>query len=236
LGGIYPALIYSLSIIYTQLLSPILPDITWTVESLIFTIIPLIGIIFIDEFFPNRLNRFFKVFKPADHKSGRSTWLLFTLILSIILIWFVNGFFPAHPRVIVSSSMVPSLNRGDIVIVKDIYVNRINIGDIVEYISRDDRVIIHRVINKLDYSDFKVFITKGDANSGDDGYIYPIQIRGVVIGVIPYLGMLSIYLKDAVAVGIKYISTLSGLEHMAMLIIVLLLIFVIILLKKWRLL
>ncbi len=160
-GGVYPALIYSLSLVYIQLLSPVLPNINWTLEALVFTIVPLVGIILMDQFFSNRLSKYLKIPSISKYRGEKSTWLAFTLISSILLIWFVNGFFPIHPTVILSDSMMPSLKRGDIVIVKNANINEVHMNDIVEYISRDGKIIVHRVVDEVNYSNLKVIVTKG---------------------------------------------------------------------------
>jgi len=231
-GGVYPALIYSLSLIYIQLLSPVLPNINWTLDALVFTIVPLVGIILMDQYFSNKLSRYLKIPSISKYRGKKSTWLAFTLVSSILLIWFVNGFFPIHPTVILSGSMMPSLKRGDIVLVKDANINEVHMNDIVEYVSRDGRIIVHRVVDEVNYGNLKVIVTKGDANPDDDGYIYPIQVRGFVIGIIPYIGLLSIYFKDALANLFIYFNSISILGYTAFLTTLSMPVFIFIILRR----
>ena len=231
-GGVYPALIYSLSLIYIQLLSPVLPNINWTLDALVFTIVPLVGIILMDQYFSNKLSRYLKIPSISKYRGKKSTWLAFTLVSSILLIWFVNGFFPIHPTVILSGSMMPSLKRGDIVLVKDANINEVHMNDIVEYVSRDGRIIVHRVVDEVNYGNLKVIVTKGDANPDDDGYIYPIQVRGFVIGIIPYIGLLSIYFKDALANLFIYFNSISILGYTAFLTTLSMSVFIFIILRR----
>ncbi|MCJ7450621.1 MAG: signal peptidase I [Candidatus Nanohaloarchaeota archaeon QJJ-9] len=123
---------------------------------------------------------------------------------------------------VVSNSMKPTFQRGDLVVVKGEEFNRIKEEDIIVYKSKNDQVnlymppIIHRVVNKSNSS----LSTKGDNNKyqvkacidsrleiksecgpGEETIdleenVTAEQIRGKAIFIVPKLGYPKILLTD----------------------------------------
>ncbi len=92
------------------------------------------------------------------------------------------------PLAVVSSwSMEPTLHIGDLIVVSGIEPE---IGDIIVY-SRG-KYIVHRVISKSEAKDGFSVVTKGDANAFSDGSISWRQIKGKVVLVLPYIGVLKL--------------------------------------------
>lgn len=90
--------------------------------------------------------------------------------------------------------MEPTINVGDVVIVKKCNANDIEIDDIIEY-ARKDFTVIHRVIDKYQKDGEFFFITKGDNNNNvDSDHVREDMLRGKVIARIPYLAMPTIWL------------------------------------------
>ncbi|MGI0050646.1 MAG: signal peptidase I, partial [Nitrososphaeraceae archaeon] len=95
-----------------------------------------------------------------------------------------------NPFYVVSSgSMIPVLNVGDILIVKDGNTyNSLKVGDIIVFNRPQggDRVIVHRIIEISDRFGEKVIVTKGDANDGIiPGTDFPIREKDY-IGTVAY--------------------------------------------------
>jgi len=86
---------------------------------------------------------------------------------------------------IVSSSMVPEYNVGDMVIARTKDVSDISIGDDVVYFGEKgdfkDKIVTHRVIGKSNVDGEFIFETKGIANELADPKINENQIKGVVV-------------------------------------------------------
>ena len=86
---------------------------------------------------------------------------------------------------IISSSMTPEYNIGDMVIAKEKKAEEISIGDDVVYLGNKgdfvDKIVTHRVISKMNVDGKYVFETKGIANELSDPQIDEEQIKGVVI-------------------------------------------------------
>jgi len=113
--------------------------------------------------------------------------------------------------VVVSGSMEPQIHEGDLLFVmgrepEDIKSGTIvdKDGDIIVFDARGlwfgapQEPIVHRVINKYQIGDTWYFDTKGDANSIPDAASVPEdRVIGVVVGGIPYIGWVKIFLTDS---------------------------------------
>lgn len=93
-----------------------------------------------------------------------------------------KSIFGYRSYVIASNSMYPVLEYGDVILVKDISFDDIEIGDIITYQGNNgelkNKIITHEVIDINYVNDVKVLVTKGRANTGIDPYVYPEQIYG----------------------------------------------------------
>lgn len=113
--------------------------------------------------------------------------------------------------VVVSGSMKPALNEGDLLFVRGVNPASIRNGTIEE---KDGDIIVfdahgvwsfppadpivHRVVNKHYAGSYWEFQTKGDANpSVDEGWVPDYKIYGIVCGGIPYIGWVKIILADS---------------------------------------
>lgn len=101
--------------------------------------------------------------------------------------------------VIISGSMEPNINIGDIVITKD--KEELQVGDIISY-RKGHSVITHR-ISQVNYNENveKIYKTKGDNNNTEDSEeISTADIEGKVVKVIPKLGKISLVLQNKVII------------------------------------
>lgn len=126
-------------------------------------------------------------------------------LTAILLVGLDSNFY-----VVVSDSMIPSLNTGYVVITNTndetcSSFECLNLGDIIVFHpnsqrnSETDKTIVHRIQEiGFDSDGQRVIRTKGDANSHSiQGVDYPISKNnyvGKVIHVIPYAGLLLMYL------------------------------------------
>jgi signal peptidase len=113
--------------------------------------------------------------------------------------------------VVVSGSMRPTINEGDILFVQGRDPSLIQNGSAVEkdgdiivfnayglWLSAPKDPIVHRVIGKWYENGTWYFQTKGDANSLPDPVpITEDRVIGVVIGGIPFIGWIKIVLTDS---------------------------------------
>jgi signal peptidase len=106
--------------------------------------------------------------------------------------------------VVLSGSMAPTINTGDVVVVRSVGSNAIEEGDIItfsdsdstETTDRTDRVT-HRVIEVTQTDVGPQFVTKGDANEEPDPQaVSPSQVVGVVWFHIPLAGHLIMFAQS----------------------------------------
>ncbi len=163
-----------------------------------------------------------------------SVIILFVVFSSAFLVYFFLQFLfnSQTPIVIViSDSMKPNINRGDLLFVRGIDPEDIKNGtiedqegDIVVFDARGlwggapEEPIVHRIVHKW-YNETTqkwYFYTKGDANFHIDmAIISEDRIYGVVIGGIPYVGFIKIFLVDT-GLYIYIIIFLTGLLVISM--------------------
>ena len=113
--------------------------------------------------------------------------------------------------VVVSGSMEPQIHKGDLLFVMGVEPENIKSGTIADkdgdiivfnaqglWHSAPIEPIVHRVINKYQIGDTWYFETKGDANAISDQEAVPeSRIIGVVVGGIPYIGWVKIFLTES---------------------------------------
>ncbi len=78
--------------------------------------------------------------------------------------------------VVASSSMHPALKIGDKITVEPIDSDLIQIGQVVVFKSRSDRLIVHRVVKKEGF----VLVTAGDSLRKFDFPIHIYDVIGIV--------------------------------------------------------
>ncbi len=132
-------------------------------------------------------------------KIGDSLGTIGYVVLGIILAFAANqglafALSTDMPMVAVeSNSMVPTFNKGDILILRGIPPGELDIGDVIVFSpSEESTPVVHRIIAKNPDGTFQ---TRGDANSGQlpfEKSIGASQIHGMSIATIPYLGWIKI--------------------------------------------
>lgn len=96
--------------------------------------------------------------------------------------------------VIVTESMVPTINVNDGIIVKRVKNNTLDIGDIITFSSNDiyfnGLTVTHRIVGKkLDVDGNYIYRTKGDNNSLEDTALVDLDnIYGKVVLRLPKIG------------------------------------------------
>jgi len=93
--------------------------------------------------------------------------------------------------------MLPVIQIGDVVIVKKIPAEQVQVGDIIQFKTENIRVA-HRVIDIREENHQKVLITKGDNNQAvDSDPVLPEQVVGRVVAIIPKIGWPSMIIHSA---------------------------------------
>ncbi|KPV62725.1 MAG: Peptidase S24-like protein [Candidatus Bathyarchaeota archaeon BA1] len=116
--------------------------------------------------------------------------------------------FPIHA--VMSESMVPALNVGDLLVVQGVAnADEINAvpraGDIIVFRkpTNRDEFIVHRAIGKIYIDGWWFFRTKGDHNLVEDPWNVPeYDVIGRVVGRIPLLGYIKIFLGTTLGIAV----------------------------------
>ncbi len=137
--------------------------------------------------------------------------ILFILFVGIVIVIFVyslytkkngnNGYVPLiSSYVIISTSMVPTINVSDAVLSYRPNISSLKKGDIITFSSTDARypglTVTHRILSVNKENDQISFRTKGDNNTTpDDSLVLGSNIYGKVFFIIPWIGYLQIFLS-----------------------------------------
>ncbi|MFX1236231.1 MAG: signal peptidase I [Promethearchaeota archaeon] len=149
--------------------------------------------------------------KDGDPKSSSKRKIIITIVL---IIFAISGSFITYfilqlvlntstpVVVVVSGSMEPTISKGDLLFVQGVDGDDIENGTIIvfwaQWSSSPADPVVHRVINKYNSSGIWYFITKGDANLyPDPAPVSEHDVLGVVVGRIPYIGWIKIFLTDS---------------------------------------
>ena len=200
LGGAAAAIAYLGIIQGFQWLSPVLPNLSWSLTALIGLIGPIVGFLLIQNTVQAAQEKSFRSKrKKMNAKDPAISWTAIAIIC-MIFIFFSFGMFGVQPTVIYSGSMQPEMDIGDVVIITETLIDEIKEGDIIQYRSPENNNVIHRVYEIYNESGTPLFITKGDANSNPDEIpILPEQITGKAVFTIPKLGWIPIIIKSLVS-------------------------------------
>jgi len=147
--------------------------------------------------------RFAKHLRFVRHNEVTKLIILAVLVVSISYGgWAALRFTLAteHPvLVVVSGSMVPTLNVGDIILIKGTPVEKTDVGTIIVFHSprEYDTLVVHRVVQKINGSETVYFKTKGDFNRYTDDWTVPEDyVVGTFSARIPYIGIVVMRLRE----------------------------------------
>ena len=124
---------------------------------------------------------------------------IFLIIMSIVKPYETPSFLGIKTFVIISGSMEPNLEVGDIVLIKEKDKQEIKENDIISF-REGQAVITHRIVEIIEEDGTK-YVTKGDNNNAkDSNKIEYEDIEGVYIGKISYLGEIVLFLKNKIII------------------------------------
>ena len=131
----------------------------------------------------------------------KKIWSVVSLVLVVLVV--LAAIFLLGSRIlgfrvfnIVSGSMEPDYSVGDLIYVKEVDPNTIEVGDVITFVLNEDLVVAtHRVV-RID-AEKQHFYTKGDVNETED--LAPVHFNNV-IGIpqftIPGLGYVSDFIQN----------------------------------------
>ncbi|MHA1638461.1 MAG: signal peptidase I [Candidatus Thorarchaeota archaeon] len=108
--------------------------------------------------------------------------------------------------VVTSESMEPTIYKGDLLIIQARAQEDILLRDIVVYqdtVYHPEGPIVHRIVMIEEINDVTYYTTRGDNNSGNDPGVRTYEeIIGVVVGTIPWVGNISLFLRTPAGIGV----------------------------------
>jgi signal peptidase I len=128
------------------------------------------------------------------------TTAVYVAAFAILLFW--AYFVQADTRRVDGTSMLPTLEGGDLVVIQGVSVSDVHVGDIIVYgppCSNTGSSVIHRVVGNTSQG----LVTKGDNNDANDlaeniaaTAITSQCLQGKVVFVIPYVESLAYYIDS----------------------------------------
>lgn len=142
-----------------------------------------------------------------------SALLLGVVVAGAVVLVAVPMVAGARPLVVLSGSMSPTYEVGDVVVVRPVDPSTLQVGDVVTYQSRPGHpdLTTHRVAGVVLEGESRAYVTRGDANGADDPRpVIAEQVRGTVWYSVPLVGRVTMWLSgetmsrivDVVAVGL----------------------------------
>lgn len=161
--------------------------------------------------------------KKASKVIGNIVFYLILVILIVISIMAIKarktgeqpGILGYKFYNVLTGSMTPTINVGDLVVIKDINPNEVKVGDIITFKSENtDNITTHRVKEVLNTSGIE-FVTKGDANNVEDpNAVESKYLVGKAVRVIPKVGNVTNFIEKNI---IMIISLIIGIAFVSFL-------------------
>lgn len=130
----------------------------------------------------------------AGAVAGRAFFTILLVVAALVFLFLAVGprFLSYQTSTMLTGSMSPGINPGDVVVSVKTPVSELKVGDVITYsIPIDDhRIETHRVASIKREAGATSVTTKGDANSGADPWVAVLSEDYVYTeaGVVPYLG------------------------------------------------
>ena len=190
--GKMPPIIYRYLLTLYLYLIPVISDVPKALHSFGLILLPIIVHLFIDALFEKKV-------KKALKKQRKWQWLLFALAILLLLcfILMISCQFRFGIIVIATESMSGEIEMGDAVVFEQYEkYGEIKEGDIIVF-EENNRRVVHRVVEINTVNGQREYITKGDANEGNDaGVRTDNNIIGIVRLKILYIGHPSLWLRE----------------------------------------
>lgn len=121
--------------------------------------------------------------------------------------------FGYSPIIVLSGSMYPTFDAGDMIVLEKVDPETIEVGDVICYFAEEgkDTAITHRVMDVQTNEDGEpVFVTKGDANNTEDRVVVSYEsVQGRYTGIaISGLGELALNLQTPIGMAVCIICPL----------------------------
>jgi signal peptidase len=202
-GGLLVSAAYRWPLLGLDWFSPILPDVDWAVRALLGTVAPLIALAVARTIYEGTTEfaaRYPELLEEeSEHTESRSwsSWVV-TAVAAILVVVFIRGAFGVEPYLLSGISMEPAFSRGDVVIVRSVPAETLEVNDVIKF-RQHGLEFVHRIVEIGADEDGLLFVTKGDNVDRPDEPVPADQIEGKVVFVLPKVGMPSLWIKERAA-------------------------------------
>ena len=108
-----------------------------------------------------------------------------------------------------SGSMMSQIEIGDLVFVKEVDTNTLEVNDIIAFKDSENLVTTHRIVNIINENGEKSFETKGDSNNvKDEKLVYGKDVEGKYVFKIGKLGKYILFLQEPLGFSLMMIFIL----------------------------
>lgn len=190
-GGLIPGGIYTLATTILPLLIPLQPNTPPQLAGMVQLLLSISFLLALDwDFSPEDTSA-----RPPAGAGKRILGGGLAVLAGFFLCFFV-GLLPWHPVCVATGSMEPAIAVGDVAVVSTLDRTP-QVGDVIQF-QRDGVFVIHRVTAVDTVDGETVYITRGDANRGEDaGAVSGEALVGTVKCVVPWLGRLALWLRSS---------------------------------------
>lgn len=198
-GGVGASITYRLIVNGFHWLSPILPDIQPIASGFLTVLLSVVFMVVVAGIGNERLGDDPQADGSPQAVRSSFSWVAVS-IACVVMVWFASGALGVRPLVVVSGSMRPGIDVGDIVIVQPVRAEKLSAGDVIAFETRSGTTI-HRIVRGASGSDVgRYFVTKGDNNKTKDAEpVVAENVMGRVRTVVPWVGWISIKVKSFVS-------------------------------------
>lgn len=192
-GGFLPAFLYHGGILAFEWFSPILPALEWTVAAFVTTIAPIISLLTTRTALAELEHA-----QAGERRFDVSAPWVIASILIVALLWFNTGLLGVKPSVVTGVSMEPAMHTGDVVLMREVDTDKLEVGDIIQFRAGANPVF-HRITQIEETAEGRVFVTRGDNNNTPDDPILEGQVEGEIVFTVPRVGWLPLKLEQLLA-------------------------------------
>ena len=188
--GKKPVIVYKLITVLYVYFFPVIPNVYTYFRAFARMIYPLLIYSYVEKYY--NLDK--ELERPKDIRSQVISLSVCSVII-VTIIALISCKFLFGVLVIGSGSMSGSIEKGDLVLFKNVK-DGIQVGDVIVF-ERDDLRIVHRVKAIKNINDQVRIYTQGDANRfPDDGYVTNDVLKGKVLLRIRYIGRPTLWLRS----------------------------------------
>ena len=191
--GYKPVITFDLMFGLYPYLIQIVPNPSEYVVAIIQLVVPVIFSFNMLKFFIKKEDRHI----DSSYYTKRFKASILPSIIIIVLVYFYSGYFKFHAIAIATGSMEPKIKKGDVVVIDRKYnYDSLKEGDVIAF-KKDNYIVVHRIVKKLEINNSYIYYTKGDANSSIDDIIIEKNIFvGKKVLNIPGIGYPTVWFSE----------------------------------------